>query len=157
MEPRVTTQAQDSRFWKAIMTSMPCCVERVTASSGIGFSTSGGRDTDEKAKVEAKTREVGSSAEVSYLRMIDTILQWITAWFSYQASVRNSHCEGSNWGPILKHVHQKLSPRPRCRSAAQQFIYENLMIVNMAFVSLHREGKGMDHAERLNKRNEVAK
>ena len=31
------------------------------------------------------------------------------------------------------------------------------MVVNAAFISKYRDGKGMSNAERLNKRNEVAK
>lgn len=85
------------------------------------------------------------------------ILQRITGWFSYRASVRNSRRNGGPWGPILKHVHKQLNPKPRCRSVAQQFMHESPGIVNAAFVSLYGEGKGMDRMDRMNKRNEVAK
>lgn len=88
--------------------------------------------------------------------MIDPILQRISAWFSYRATLQNSHCGGGAWAPILKQVHQQFNPKPRCRSVTQQFMHEEKLHVNAAFVSKYGEGRGMTSTDRMNKRYEVA-
>lgn len=89
--------------------------------------------------------------------MIDANLQKIAAWFSNRASSRNTH-ESSLWIPILKHIHQLLGPKPRCRSVAQQLMHEEPTVIKAAFEDTYgEEGKEMGKTERLNKMNEIAR
>ena len=88
--------------------------------------------------------------------MIDSNLQKIAAWFSNQASSRNPH-EGGVWLPILKHINQQLSPKPRCRSVAQQLMHEQPAVIKAAFKTTYGEGTDMSKIERLNKLNEIAR
>ena len=83
-------------------------------------------------------------------------LQRIAAWFSNRGSSRALH-EGGVWAPILKHIHKKLNPKPRCRSAAQQFMHEEPTVIKTAFETAYGEGIGMKKIERLNKLNETAR
>ena len=84
------------------------------------------------------------------------ILQKITTWFSNRASARNQQ-EGGVWAPILKHLHQQLNPKPRCRSVAQQLIHEKPAVINAAFAAKYGENADMSPIERVNRRNEVAR
>jgi hypothetical protein len=119
-----------------------------------------GVDEDAKSDVELKVREVSLLVKSFDLpRMIELTLipQRITSWFSYRASVQNSHRQGGAWTPLLKHVFQQLKPKPHCRSAFQQLMHEEPMVVNASFVSKYGEGRGLDRGEQLNRRNEVAR
>lgn len=87
----------------------------------------------------------------------DASLQRVSSWFSYRASVQNSHRVGGAWTPILKHLHNQLNPKPRCRSVVQQFMHEEPMVVNAAFVSKYGDGRALECVDRLNKWNQVAK
>src|ERR1700753_1824658 len=86
-------------------------------------------------------------------------LQRITTWFSYRASARNSARgrEANAWLPLLKRSNQQANPKPRCRSAAQQLMFEDPKAVNEAFFAQYGDGKSLTRAERMNKRNEIAK
>ena len=84
-------------------------------------------------------------------------LQKVTSWFSYRSSVHKSHHEGGAWTPILKRIHKLANPKPRRRTVVQQFMHEKPQIVDDAFHALYGEAGPMSRADRLNKRNEVAK
>ena len=71
--------------------------------------------------------------------------------------MRNSHQDSGAWSSILKRIHQQSNLKPRCRSAAQQFMHKEPAIVNAAFIARYGEGGGMDQVEWMNKQNEVAK
>ena len=71
--------------------------------------------------------------------------------------MRNSHQDGGAWSSILKCIHQQSNPKPCCCSAAQQFMHEEPVIVNAAFIAQYGEGGGMDRVEWMNKWNEIAK
>ena len=88
--------------------------------------------------------------------MIDANLQRIAAWFSNRASARTPQ-EGGDWIPILKHVHQHLNPKPRCRSVAQQLMNEEPDVVKAAFKATYGDRTDMNKIERLNKLNEIAR
>lgn len=88
--------------------------------------------------------------------MIDANLQRIAAWFSNRASARTPQ-EGGDWIPILKHVHQHLNPKPRCRSVAQQLMNEEPDVIKAAFKATYGDRTDMNKIERLNKLNEIAR
>lgn len=64
---------------------------------------------------------------------------------------------GRAWFPLLQHLHQIRNPRPRRRTAAQQFMQDYPKEFNAAFVSRYGEGKGFQPAERMNLCTELAK
>lgn len=61
------------------------------------------------------------------------------------------------WLPLLKRIHQQNNPKPRCRSVAQQLMFEDPKAVDDAFHVVYGIGEGMTPATRMNKRNEIAK
>ena len=78
-------------------------------------------------------------------------------WFSYQASVHNSHQDGSDWFRILKHIHQQATSKPCCCSIPQQFALENPKVVDAKFTQHYGEGRDLTPVQRMNSRNELAK
>ena len=82
--------------------------------------------------------------------------QRLTAWFNNNrpASERGI---GHEWLPLLQQLHQIRNPRPRRRTAAQQFMQDYPKEFNAAFVSRHGDGRHLQPAERLNLCMELAK
>ena len=78
-------------------------------------------------------------------------------WFSYHTSIHKSHHEGGTWTPVLKRIYKCANPKPHHRTLIQQFMYEKPQIIDDAFHALYQEVGPMSRADRLNKRNEVAK
>ena len=90
--------------------------------------------------------------------MIDIIfVQRVKAWFSYRAALQNSRHEGGIWYRLLKHAHEQASPKPRCRSVAQQFAFENPEVVDTAFAQHHGKGEDLTRTQKMNCRNDLAK
>jgi len=86
-----------------------------------------------------------------------TICQRIKQWFAYQAQNRVTHTDNHGWFSLLQRLHESANPKPRKRSVVHQFMLENPSIVDAAFVSKFGDGRGMDGAERMNRRHDLAK
>jgi hypothetical protein len=84
------------------------------------------------------------------------ICQCIKQWFAYHSQCHVSRTE-TNWANLIQCLHEPSNPKPRKRSVVQQFVLENTAQVDAAFVSKYGEGRGMDGAERMNKRQDLAK
>ena len=84
------------------------------------------------------------------------LCQRIKNWFAYQAQNHSTRTD-TGWSNLLQRLHEHSNPKPRKRSAVQQFMLENAALVDAAFVSAHGEGRGMDGVERMNKRHNLAK
>lgn len=84
------------------------------------------------------------------------LCQRVKHWFANQSQNYVSRAEG-NWSQIIQRIHESSNPKPRKRSAIQQFMLENTKLVDAAFVSTYGEGRGMDGAERMNKRHGLVK
>jgi hypothetical protein len=85
--------------------------------------------------------------------------QRVTTWFINRASAatNGSRRDTLSWFPLLRRLHKIRNPRPRRRTAAQQFMHDSPSQVNAGFISQHGDGKNMNSIQRLNLRCEVAR
>lgn len=91
--------------------------------------------------------------------LIEFTFQRLNKWFVNRAAAANSGTRRNSlgWLPLLQKLHQIKNPRPRRRTAVQQFMMEYHAQVNAAFVSRHGLGKGFKNVERMNIRHDIAK
>lgn len=82
--------------------------------------------------------------------------QRVKQWFAYHSQNHISRTE-TGWSHVLQRLHEHSNPKPRKRSVVQQFMLENPELIDAAFISKHGEARGMDGAERMNKRFGFAK
>ena len=84
--------------------------------------------------------------------------QCLLQWFSNHASANNGTRRDSlAWLPLLRRLHQLRHPRPRKRSAVQQYMLDYPDRVNAAFIHKYADGRKLSSAEKMNLRYEVAK
>ena len=92
----------------------------------------------------------GSSDRIAFQRL--------TQWFSNRSSAGDvSKHSTASWLPVLQQLHRSQYPRPRQRTAIQQFMHDNPDTVNAAFVSQHADGKNLSKTEKMNLRYGLAK
>ena len=82
--------------------------------------------------------------------------QRVKQWFSYRAQSKLPH-DPAGWSHILQRLHESANPKPRKRSAVQQFMLEEPSIVETEFTIKYKDGRGLDGTERMNKRYDIAK
>ena len=74
------------------------------------------------------------------------------------ASINGSHgCNTNPWFPLLQRFHQARTPRPCCRTAAQQFMVSYSDVVHTAFISQHSDGKNLSNTQRMNFHSDLAR
>lgn len=108
-----------------------------------------------KSEVEAAVISVSFSFEPRGVLLTAMLCQRVKHWFAYQSQSHNR--SDTTWSHILQRLHESSNPKPRKRSTVQQFMLENQTLVDTAFVSTHGEARGMDGAECMNKRHDIAK
>lgn len=62
-----------------------------------------------------------------------------------------------NWLPLLQRLHELRNPRPRKRTAIQQFMVDYPDVVKAAFVAKYLDTSSLTSAEKMNARHDVAK
>lgn len=84
--------------------------------------------------------------------------QRLTHWFVNHASASSTtRHETSAWLPLLERLHKIRNPRPRCRTAVQQFMLDRSSDVDAALVKQYPDSKGLSNSHKMNLRYEVAK
>ena len=84
------------------------------------------------------------------------LCQRVKQWFSYQ-SQNHITCAETNWAHLLQRLYESSNPKPRKHLAIQQFMLENTVLMDSAFVSVHGKGQGMDGTKRMNTQHSLAK
>ena len=84
--------------------------------------------------------------------------QRLRTWFTNHASATSvTRRELLTWQPLLQRLHQIRNPRPRCRSAAQQYMLEYPDEVSAALVTRRANNTKLSNPQLMNLRNQVAK
>ena len=84
--------------------------------------------------------------------------QRIKQWFAYQSQNRHSS-RNDNIGlfHLVQRLHEAANPKPRKRSVVQQFMLEEPSLIDTEFAIKYGGGRGIDGADRMNKRHDIAK
>ena len=84
--------------------------------------------------------------------------QRLKQWFANRASGGyTSRRDIDPWVPLLQRLHQIRNPRPRRRSAVQQFMADYAGAVTTAFNIQYPDSGGLSSSQRMNARQNVAK
>jgi len=86
--------------------------------------------------------------------------QRLSQWFSNRASATaNSGLQRDTlaWLPLLQQLHQLRNPRPRRRTATQQFMLDYAGVVDASFLHRHGDGATLSRTQKMNMRYDVAK
>jgi hypothetical protein len=116
-------------------------------------------DADLKAQVEKRLNDVRWANLFSIAHQLIELYirsQRLTGWFANHGNPgsRRGH---ATWLPLLQRLHQIRNPRPRRRTAAQQFMLDYSDVFNAAFVKYHGSGERLGGAQCMNLRAQLAK